>query len=130
MTDSTDNPTGATAPDPDFDAPLDPAAEVAGGLEAEADLVDGGTGGFHLLGFFSDRPWIVLIDAAADGRPPGTVSLIRPRFASDFPRTLSAHDIGLKDLLRMGGRRCEDEGGGDGERAFDAKDAEASGLGG
>ncbi len=35
MTDSTDNPTGATAPDPDFVAPLDPAAEVASGLEAE-----------------------------------------------------------------------------------------------
>jgi hydrogenase maturation protease len=24
---------------------------------------------------------------------------IRPRFASDYPKTLSAHDIGLKDLV-------------------------------
>ena len=69
------------------------------GLEARADLLDGGTGGFHLLGAFCDRAWLILVDAAADGHPPGTVSRIRPRFASDFPRTLTAHDIGLKDLL-------------------------------
>ena len=30
---------------------------------------------------------------------PGTVSVTRPQFASDFPRVLSAHDIGLRDLL-------------------------------
>jgi hydrogenase maturation protease len=34
-----------------------------------------------------------------DGQPPGTVRVIRPRFASDYPKTLSAHDIGLKDLV-------------------------------
>ncbi len=69
------------------------------GFAAQADLVDGGTSGFHLLGLFRDRPHIILIDAAADGQPPGTVSLIQPRFASDFPPTLTAHDIGLKDLI-------------------------------
>jgi len=69
------------------------------GLGAEVELVDGGTGGFQLLGYFCDHSWLILIDASADGRPPGTVSRIQPRFASDFPRTLSAHDIGLKDLL-------------------------------
>jgi hydrogenase maturation protease len=69
------------------------------GLGAEAELVDGGTGGFHLLGLFRAHSHIILIDAAADGKPPGTVSLIRPRFASDFPPSLTAHDIGLKDLI-------------------------------
>lgn len=69
------------------------------GLGAGADLVDGGTGGFHLLGLFRDRKHLILIDAAADGRPVGTVSLIRPRYAADFPPSLTAHDIGLKDLL-------------------------------
>jgi hydrogenase maturation protease len=34
-----------------------------------------------------------------DGAPVGTVRVFAPRFASDFPRTLSAHDIGLRDLL-------------------------------
>ena len=69
------------------------------GFAAQADLVDGGTSGFHLLGLFRDRTHIILIDAAADGKPAGTVSLIQPRFASDFPPTLTAHDIGLKDLI-------------------------------
>lgn len=74
------------------------------GMEAEAwpphvTLLDGGTGGFHLLSLFQEYARIVLVDATMDGQPPGTVRLIRPRFASDYPRTLSAHDIGLKDLV-------------------------------
>jgi len=69
------------------------------GSAGQAELVDGGTGGFHLLGLFRDQRQVILIDAAADDRPPGTVSLIQPRYASDFPPSLTAHDIGLKDLL-------------------------------
>jgi len=62
-------------------------------------LLDGGTGGFHLLSLFQEYERIVLVDATMDGQPPGTVRVIRPRFASDYPKTLSAHDIGLKDLV-------------------------------
>jgi hydrogenase maturation protease len=40
-----------------------------------------------------------MVDATLDDRPPGTVSVIEPRYASDFPKALSAHDIGLKDLV-------------------------------
>ena len=40
-----------------------------------------------------------MIDASMDGATPGTVRLLEPRFASDFPRALSAHDIGLRDLI-------------------------------
>jgi hydrogenase maturation protease len=68
-------------------------------LPPHVTLVDGGTGGFHLLEYFSTYPTIVLIDAASDGRPTGTVSLARPRYASDFPRPLTAHDIGLRDMI-------------------------------
>lgn len=63
------------------------------------DLLDGGTGGFHLLTFFESYPRIILIDATLDQRPAGTIRRIRPRFASDFPKALSTHDIGLKDML-------------------------------
>jgi hydrogenase maturation protease len=42
---------------------------------------------------------VILIDAAADGNPPGTVTRTTPRFARDYPPTLTAHDIGIKDLL-------------------------------
>ncbi len=69
------------------------------GFDQRAELVDGGTGGFHLLGLFRGRQHIILIDAATDEKAIGTVSLIRPRFASDFPPSLTAHDIGLKDLI-------------------------------
>lgn len=65
----------------------------------DVQLVDGGTGGFHLLDYLSADEPIVMIDATLDGRPPGTVSTLNPRYASDFPRALSAHDIGLRDLV-------------------------------
>jgi hydrogenase maturation protease len=68
-------------------------------LPPGVSLLDGGTGGFHLLSLFEEYDPIIFIDATMDGKPAGTVTLIKPRFASDFPKTLSAHDIGLRDLL-------------------------------
>lgn len=62
-------------------------------------LVDGGTGGFHLLEYLQGYGSIVMIDATLDGQPAGTVSVLRPKYAADFPRSLTAHDIGLRDLI-------------------------------
>jgi hydrogenase maturation protease len=62
-------------------------------------LLDGGTGGFHLLEYLTSYPRLVMIDATMDGAPAGTVSVLRPRYATDFPRSLTAHDIGLRDLI-------------------------------
>ena len=62
-------------------------------------LVDGGTGGFHLLGLLCGHPRVILIDATRDGLPPGTVAQFRARVAADFPTALGAHDIGLRDLI-------------------------------
>ncbi len=62
-------------------------------------LLDGGTGGFHLLSHLEGHACVILIDATIDGKPPGTLSVIKPKYSSDFPKTLSAHDIGLKDLV-------------------------------
>jgi hydrogenase maturation protease len=70
-----------------------------GDLPPDVTAVDGGTGGFHLLSYLSDFDRVVMIDATMDGRPDGTLSVIEPRYASDFPRSLSAHDIGLRDLV-------------------------------
>ena len=64
-----------------------------------ADLMDGGTGGFHLLAFIQAYKTIVIIDASLDGFPPGHVRVLQPRYAKDFPKHLSAHEIGLKDLI-------------------------------
>jgi hydrogenase maturation protease len=63
------------------------------------DLLDGGTGSFTLLGPMQSATKIILIDATLDGDSPGDVRRLTPRYSSDYPRTLTAHDIGLKDLL-------------------------------
>ena len=65
----------------------------------EADLMDGGTGGFHLLGFIQSYKTVIIIDASLDEYPAGNVRILHPKYAKDFPRQLSAHEIGLKDLL-------------------------------
>lgn len=62
-------------------------------------LLDGGTGGFHILGDMQDADIIVLIDASDDKTEPGTIRKLTPKFSSDYPTTLTAHDVGLKDML-------------------------------
>jgi hydrogenase maturation protease len=68
-------------------------------VPAHVTLLDGGTGGFHLLSYLLDYPKVILVDATLDGKPEGTISVLHPKFSHEFPRTLSAHDIGLKDLV-------------------------------
>lgn len=68
-------------------------------LPTHVECLDGGTGGFILLEPLQEAGHIILIDAAADGNPPGTVTRTTPRFSRDYPPTLTAHDIGVKDLL-------------------------------
>lgn len=63
------------------------------------DILDGGTGGFLLLNCFEAYSTIIFIDATMDGKPVGTISQIKPKFASDFPSALSVHDVGLKDMI-------------------------------
>jgi hydrogenase maturation protease len=61
--------------------------------------LDGGTGSLTLLEPMQNAGRVVLVDATIDGSAPGTVRRLQPQFSSDYPRTLAAHDIGLKDLL-------------------------------
>lgn len=68
-------------------------------LPEHIDILDGGTGGFHLLSILQSYSTIIMIDAALDKHKPGTVNLLEPKYASDFPKSLSAHEIGLKDLI-------------------------------
>ena len=68
-------------------------------LPEGVECLDGGTGGFILLEPLQKADRIILIDAAADGNVPGTVTRTTPQFARDYPPTLTAHDIGVKDLL-------------------------------
>jgi hydrogenase maturation protease len=68
-------------------------------LPSNVECLDGGTGGFVLLEPLQSADHIILIDATDDGNPPGTVTRTTPRFSQDYPPTLTAHDIGVKDLL-------------------------------
>ena len=62
-------------------------------------IEDGGTAGFQLMGFLDDYPIVILIDAALEPDRAGQFRLVQPRFSKDYPKALSTHDIGLKDLL-------------------------------
>jgi hydrogenase maturation protease len=68
-------------------------------LPVDVKLLDGGTGGFHLLSYLQDYPTVILIDATMDSHAPGTVTVTQPKYLSEYPRSLGAHDIGLRDLL-------------------------------
>ena len=70
-------------------------------LPENVECLDGGTGGFTLLEPLENADRIVIIDAANDGNPIGTITRTTPQFSRDYPPTLTAHDVGMKDLLDM-----------------------------
>jgi hydrogenase maturation protease len=63
------------------------------------DLIDGGTGSFDLMPIISQYSLVFFIDATMDFKTPGTIDILYPEFAADFPTVLSAHDVGLKDMI-------------------------------
>lgn len=75
--------------------------EEENNLPPGVDILDGGTGGFHLVSWLEKYDRIIMIDATLDNNPPGTVRLIKPRYASDFPPLMSAHEIGLRDMISI-----------------------------
>lgn len=66
---------------------------------AGVEVLDGGTGGFHLMGILEQYDRVIMVDATIDGQAAGSIRLLEPRFAADFPRSLSTHDVGLRDVL-------------------------------
>ena len=68
-------------------------------LPKNIDILDGGTGSFDLMPILAKYPTVIFIDATMDGKTPGTINVIYPKFAADFPTVLSAHDVGLKDMI-------------------------------
>lgn len=72
---------------------------LSSGLPDYVDVVDGGTGGFHLLEYFEKYNRVILVDATLDGQKAGTIRLIKPKYAADFPKSMSTHDIGLRDMV-------------------------------
>ena len=50
-------------------------------------LLDGGTGGFHILSLLQEYSNIIMIDASLDKNPIGTINPIEPKFSKDFPKS-------------------------------------------
>lgn len=76
------------------------ARQLSNELDDERiDVVDGGTGGFALMELFETYPTVILADATLDQKAAGTIRLIQPKFSADFPRAMSTHEIGLKDVV-------------------------------
>jgi len=68
-------------------------------LPEHVECLDGGTGGFLLLEPIQAAERVIMIDASADTSAPGTIRRITPKYSKDYPPTLTAHDVGIKDLL-------------------------------
>lgn len=68
-------------------------------LPDNVDIIDGGTGSFNLMPILSKYPLVIFIDATMDGKPLGALNVLYPKYANDFPKVLSAHDVGLKDMI-------------------------------
>lgn len=69
--------------------------KLSPGIEA----LDGGTGGIYLIEAVHESKKVIIIDATMDEQEPGSVTKLYPKYSADYPRSLSAHDIGLKDML-------------------------------
>ena len=68
-------------------------------LPEYVEVLDGGTGGFFLMNVFDEYGKVIFLDATMDSLEPGTIVVRYPKFASDFPKSLSVHDVGLKDMV-------------------------------
>lgn len=76
--------------------------DLRGEIEAAgADAIDGGTGGFALLGLVEGRPGVVCIDAARMGLAPGSVRVFGRESLPDGGGALSGHDLDLAATVGM-----------------------------
>ena len=60
------------------------------------DVLDGGTGGLALLETLQSYRQLILVDAALDNNPVGTIRRLSPQYSKDYPPLLSAHEIGIE----------------------------------
>jgi hydrogenase maturation protease len=68
----------------------------------EVEILDGGTLGLDLLPLLEGLDRLLIVDAMETGGPPGTiVRLTGDEIPLAFETRLSAHQMGLKDLLAV-----------------------------
>jgi hydrogenase maturation protease len=68
----------------------------------EVEIIDGGTLGLDLLPLLEGLDRLLIVDAMETGGPPGTITrLTGDQIPLAFETRLSAHQMGLKDLLAV-----------------------------
>jgi hydrogenase maturation protease len=68
----------------------------------EVEILDGGTLGLDLLPLLEGLDRLLIVDAMETGGPPGTIArLTGDQIPLAFETRLSAHQMGLKDLLAV-----------------------------
>ncbi|HEV2494867.1 MAG TPA: hydrogenase maturation protease [Terriglobia bacterium] len=82
---------------------LDELARQFGDWQGQVEFLDGGTQGLTLLGCIAGRAALVLLDALATGKAPGTVSVLQESQLDDVGarRASSAHDANAGELLAV-----------------------------
>lgn len=69
-------------------------------LPREVEIIDGGTAGYELIGFFRNKKKVIIIDCINADEPPGTMLLITPQHLDLRCRpSISIHQEGLYELL-------------------------------
>jgi hydrogenase maturation protease len=69
-------------------------------LPSDVEVIDGGTGGFELIGFLSGRARVVIVDCLAADAPVGTMICATPdQLDLRWGDASSAHQSGLSELL-------------------------------
>jgi len=65
------------------------------------EFLDGGTQGLALLGYLSGRQALLILDAVAFGKPPGSVHVLSAsRLPALTPSSSSAHESSAVELVR------------------------------
>ena len=72
-------------------------------LPHDVRVVEGGVGGFNLLGYLDGVKRLILVDVMIHSSPPGQLVLIEPGTKLEEPgkRLVSCHQIGVLELLKM-----------------------------
>ena len=69
------------------------------GIPKGVNCVDGGQGDRSLLDPMRVAKRIVIVDASASQREPGSIDVVQPHCPDEFPETLSSYHAGLRRLL-------------------------------
>jgi hydrogenase maturation protease len=69
-------------------------------LPPQMEVVDGGTGGYELIGFFQERKKVIIVDCVEAAEPAGTMICATPdQLDLRWKGAYSAHQTGLSELL-------------------------------